>query len=154
MEELLVTMLNKNVKSQLCTTDSNHSLQVDGVRTVGNISNVKYCPDEATDFISIIKLGEIGFRISFEDEQGPVVIRRKSDNVIECIESKQNGLYWITEEQLLYFAHVDLSLKAGEVYSSKPSLNFSGENAVRLELGNLVHDAGNCSLNYSTVINN
>ena len=109
-KDYLFTVLNKNVKSQLCTADSKNSLRVDAVGTVGNISDVKYCSDATTDLISISKLGEIGFRVSFEDEEGPVVIRRKSNNAIECIGTKENGLYWITEEQFLYLAHVDLDL--------------------------------------------
>ena len=62
---------------------------MDGVGTVGNISDVKYCPGATIDLILISKMGEIGFRVSFEDEEGPVVIRRKSDNAIECIGTKK-----------------------------------------------------------------
>ena len=74
MERLLVyyaylfTMLNKNVIRQLCTVDSTTFLRVDGIETVENISDVKYCSDATTDLISISKLGEIGFGVSFESD--------------------------------------------------------------------------------------
>ena len=57
-KDYLFTVLNKNVKSQLCTADSKNSLRVDGVGTVGNILDVKFCPDATTHFISISKLGQ------------------------------------------------------------------------------------------------
>ena len=89
-------MLNKNVKSQLCTADLNKILRVDGIGMVQNISNVKYCPDATTDLISICKLGEIDYRVSVDDEEGPVV------SVLQL----KYGLNWITEKRFLYLAHV------------------------------------------------
>ena len=114
---------------------------MDGVGTVGNISD--YCPDATTDLISISKLGEIGFRVSFEDKEGSVVIRRKFYNVIECIGIKENGHYWITEEQFLYLAHVNLHRRTNKAHLGKSVVCLGGDSVVRLELGNLVHDAEN-----------
>ena len=88
---------------------------MNGVGTVGNITYVKYCSDATIDLITISKLGEIGFRVSFEDEKGQVRIRK-----IRVMSSK---------EQFLYLAHVHLSLRtAGKFYPSKSSLNLSSEN--------------------------
>ena len=52
-KDYLFNVLNKNVESQLCTADSKNFLHVYGVGTVGDISDVKYCPNATTDFISI-----------------------------------------------------------------------------------------------------
>ena len=54
LKDCLFIILNKNVKSQLCTADRQNSLHCR-----------KYCPDKTTDLISISKLGKIGYRVSF-----------------------------------------------------------------------------------------
>ena len=69
------------------------------------------------------------------------MIRKKSDNAIECIGIKENGLNWITEKQFLYLAHVDLDRRAREAHLGKPVASLGGDSVARLELENLVHDA-------------
>ena len=76
MDGLLVYCAQQEHQKPTVTADSKSSLRVDGVGMVGNISDVKFCPDATADLISISKLGEIGFRVSFEDEKGPVVIQK------------------------------------------------------------------------------
>ena len=80
------------------------------------------------------------------------MIRRKSNNAIECIGSKDSGLYCITEEQFLFSAHVDLDRRAREAHLGKLVASLGGDFAARLELGNLVHDAENYFFDYSTVV--
>ena len=114
---------------------------MDNIGTVGNISNVKYCRDATTHLISFSKLGEIGFRVSFEDEEGQVVIRRKSDNAIEYIGIKENKIYWITEKQFLYLAHVDLDRGINKAHLGNSVANFDRDSVARLKIENLVHNA-------------
>ena len=79
------------------------------------------------------------------------MIRRKSDNAIECIGTKENGLYWITEEQFLYLAHVDLHQGTNQNYLHKTVVRDNRDSEPRIELGNLVHDAENYFSDYSLV---
>ena len=151
-KDYLFTILNKNVKSQLCTANSKNSLRVDGVGTVGNISDVKYWPDATTVLISISKLGEVGFRVSFEDEEGSFVIRRKSDNAIECVEIKENRLYWIVEEHFLYLAHVNLDCRTNKAHLDNLVASFGRNRAARLGLRNLVRDVDNYFSDYSSLV--
>ena len=59
-------------------------------------------------------MGEVGFSVSFVVEEGTVVIGKKFGNAIEFNKIKENGLDWITEEQLLFLAHVSLDRRTSE----------------------------------------
>ena len=60
------------------------------------------------------------------------MIRRKSDNAIECVGFEENELNWITKKQFLYLAYVDLNCREREVYLKKSVASLNGDNAVRL----------------------
>ena len=65
------------------------------------------------------------------------MIRRTSDNAIECIGTKENELYWITEEKFLYLAHVDLGRKTNQADLVNSVASVGRESETRFELGNL-----------------
>ena len=53
------------------------------------------------DLIYVSKLKAIGIKISFGDEEGPVVIRRWTTNEICCNEIEVSELFWVTVEYFL-----------------------------------------------------
>ena len=55
----------------------------------------------------------------------------------------KHGLYWITEEQFMHLAHVDLDRGTNKAHLDNSVARFSRDSATRFELGNLVHDAEN-----------
>ena len=66
--------------------------------------------------------------------------------------NEKNALNWITKEQFLYLARVDLDYRAREAHLGKSVANLSGDGEARLELGNLVQDAKNYFSDYSLVL--
>ena len=89
----LMTTIDRSKTSNLRTADSKNSLHVDGIGTIGILEDVKFCERATTDLIAVSKLGQIGFKTSFDDAEGPVVIRRRSTGNVVCIGVQMNDLY-------------------------------------------------------------
>ena len=102
-----MTTIDRSKTSNLRTADSKNSLHVDGIGTIGILEDVKFCERATTDLIAVSKLGQIGFKTSFDDAEGPVVIRRRSTGNVVCIGVQMNDLYWITEDQFMDIACID-----------------------------------------------
>ena len=103
----LMTTIDRSKTSNLRTADSKNSLHVDGIGTIGILEDVKFCERATTDLIAVSKLGQIGFKTSFDDAEGPVVIRRRSTGNVVCIGVQMNDPYWITEDQFMDIAYND-----------------------------------------------
>ena len=68
---------------------------------------MQFCSGTSTDLISVSKLKTIGFKTSFVDEEGPVVIRRRAANEMCCVGVEVNELFLIIVEEFLNLVHRD-----------------------------------------------
>ena len=77
-----IHLFNQLDRGRKSTANGKASLQVEGIGEVGKWRDVKFWPAALTDLITVSKLKAIGFKISFGDEKGPVVICRQATNEI------------------------------------------------------------------------
>ena len=97
----LFDKLDCSMKNHLRTADSKHTLRVEGVGEIGRLKDAKFCPSASTDLVAVAKLNDLGYKVSFGDEEAPLVIRSIKSGEIVVMGTRVNDLYWITVENFL-----------------------------------------------------
>ena len=101
------------------------NLIVEGVGSVGSFQNVKWCPTARDNLLSVAKIGELGFKAIFCDDDGvDLKIIDKYSGAVVLTGFMRNELFWIKLSGLQLLAYYHIKPSFGE-FTNNDVINYS-----------------------------
>jgi hypothetical protein len=117
------------------------NLIVQGVGSIGSFQNVKWCPTARDNLLSVAKIGELGFKVIFCDDDGvDLKVIDKTTGTVVLTGFMRNELFWIKMSDLQLLAY----------YRIKPSYEEFTNNGVIIyssSISNPIYLSSSASVN-------